>query len=141
VKARRPYGVDTSVAVPYIHGKHPHFARVNEALVGRKLKLCGHAAVETYSVLTRLPGDARLSAKAAVHLMLGSFGGEPLTLKPDTFTRVPSILAERGIFGGAVYDGLVALAAIDNNAILLTRDTRALATYDALGVEVEVLAV
>jgi len=51
---------------------------------------------ETYSVLTRLPGDA-------------------------------------------TYDGLVALAAREHGAILVTRDARARSTYEALGVGTEVL--
>jgi toxin FitB len=39
--------------------------------------------------------------------------------------------------GGAVYDALVALAAVANQMTLLTRDARALFTYAAIGVRVE----
>ena len=41
--------------------------------------------------------------------------------------------------GGAVYDGLVALAARENDAVLVTRDARARATYEAVGTSVEIL--
>jgi predicted nucleic acid-binding protein len=45
-----------------------------------------------------------------------------------------------GIAGGAVYDGLVALAAKDHRMALATRDARARGTYDAVGVEVILVA-
>ena len=40
-----------------------------------------------------------------------------------------------GIGGGAVYDGLVACAAVEAGRRLATRDVRALPTYQALGVD------
>jgi hypothetical protein len=46
----------------------------------------------------------------------------------------------RGIAGGAVYDGLVALAAKEHGVALATRDARARGTYDALGVKVILVA-
>ena len=54
--------VDTSVAIPLLLASHPSHARVNKAVGRRKVTLVGHAEIETYAVLTRLPGDARLSA-------------------------------------------------------------------------------
>ena len=44
-----------------------------------------------------------------------------------------------GCISGAVYDGLVALAARENGAVLVTRDARARATYEAVGTSVEIL--
>ncbi len=46
----------------------------------------------------------------------------------------------RGIAGGAVYDGLVALAAREHGLVLATRDARARSTYEAVGVTTEVIA-
>jgi hypothetical protein len=46
-------------------------------------------------------------------------------------------LAPLSIAGGAVYDALVALAALANQMVLLTRDARALSTYAAIGVRIE----
>jgi hypothetical protein len=42
--------------------------------------------------------------------------------------------------GGAVYDGLVALAAMEHGVALATRGARARGTYDALGVKVILVA-
>ncbi len=53
---------------------------------------------------------------------------------------VPAVLADLGISGGAVYDALVGLAARAAGLTLLTRDARALGTYAALGLPVEVVA-
>jgi hypothetical protein len=43
-------------------------------------------------------------------------------------------LHERGITGGAVYDGLVAMSAAAHGATLLTLDRRAVPTYRRSGV-------
>jgi hypothetical protein len=40
------------------------------------------------------------------------------------------------ISGGAVYDAIVALAAVDHDAELATRDARAKATYETVGARV-----
>lgn len=49
-------------------------------------------------------------------------------------------LAEAGISGGAVYDALVAAAAVHHGLPLVSRDRRALDTYRALGLDVEFLS-
>ena len=54
--------IDTSVAVPLLVRSHRHHAQVVRWWGGQYLALSGHALAETYSVLTRLPGDARLAA-------------------------------------------------------------------------------
>jgi AbrB family looped-hinge helix DNA binding protein len=63
-----------------------------------------------------------------------------LVLGADTGTGLPDILGRLGIAGGAVYDAIVALAAAEHSAQLATRDGRARATYEAIGVEVTVAA-
>ena len=107
--------------------------------MGRRLGLSGHALAETYSVLTRLPGDARVDPADAVTLIDENFP-EPLQLGADAARGAHREFARRGVAGGATYDGLVALAARERGAVLVTRDARAKATYDALGVNTEVLA-
>ena len=47
--------VDTSVAVALTVADHEHHVATFEALGDRRLGLAGHAAFETFSVLTRLP--------------------------------------------------------------------------------------
>ena len=96
--------------------------------------MTGHSQAETYSVLTRLPGDARLDARDAALLLSTGFA-EPLLLDPATVTDLPSVLAEHEVAGGAVYDALVGLATVGTGVRLLTRDRRAAATYSALGVD------
>lgn len=127
--------VDTSVAVPLLlreHGGH-------EAAVGwardRRLFLSGHAVAETYSVLTRLPG--RLDPAQAARVMQAAFAGAlPLHIDPAS---LPGRFAELGVAGGAVYDALVALAALEHGMVLATRDGRAKATYELMGVGAEVV--
>jgi predicted nucleic acid-binding protein len=105
----------------------------------RRLGLCGHALAETYSVLTRLPGDARVHPAEAVVLIDENFA-EPLQLGARAARAVHREFAREGIAGGATYDGLVAVAARARGAVLVTRDARARSTYEALGVSTEVLA-
>jgi len=102
---------------------------------GREVALSGHALAETFSVLTRLPGDLRLEPADAAQLLRTRFG-PPLVLKTATSRRVADTFGRIGIAGGAVYDALVALAAVENGADLATRDSRARATYEALGARV-----
>lgn len=45
-------------------------------------------------------------------------------------------LRDAGVFGGAVYDGIIALTAIEHDATLLSRDARAWRIYAALGATV-----
>ncbi len=58
--------LDTNVAVAFLVSDHTEHDLVFEALADRDLGLSGHAAFETFSVLTRLPGASRLSAATAV---------------------------------------------------------------------------
>lgn len=102
------------------------------AIAGRRIGLAGHAAFETFSVLTRLPGTSRRSPAAVERLLTSNF---PFTrhLSATAAEGLVSILAAEGIGGGSVYDALVGAAALEHGVPLVTRDTRALATYRAIG--------
>ena len=130
--------VDTSVAVPLLVRSHHDHAAVVRWWGGQEIALAGHALAETYSVLTRLPGDARLAAADAARLLSARFSA-PLVLISSRTRTLPDTLARLGIAGGAVYDALVALAAQEHGAVLATRDARARGTYDAVGVDVIVV--
>jgi len=132
-------GVDTSVAVPLILRSHPDHATVIRWSFGREIAVSGHALVETYSVLTRLPSDARLEPADAARL-LGTGFAPPLLLSNAQARNLPDELSRLGIAGGAAYDALVALASMEHGVPLATRDARARSTYDAVGVEVIVVA-
>lgn len=129
--------LDTSVAIPLLVATHQAHAAVSRWWSGREVALSGHAVAETYSVLTRLPGDLRLTPADAARV-LGERFGEPLLVGPEVAKRLPDVLSGLGIAGGAVYDALVALAALEHGADLATRDARARATYDIVGVRVVV---
>jgi len=130
--------VDTSVAVPLLVRSHHDHAAVVRWWNGQEVALSGHALAETYSVLTRLPGDSRLAPADAARLLKARFSS-PLLLSAPRTRKLPDTLSRLGIAGNAVYDALVALAAKDHNVALATRDARAQGTYDAVGVMVIVV--
>lgn len=130
--------VDTSVAIPLLVASHSAHAEVAAWARTRVLVMVGHALAETYSVLTRLPGDARVAPGDAAVLIDASFA-EFAAVDDSRLRAVHRELAALGIAGGAVYDGLVGLAALSGGLTLATRDARAGATYEAIGVEVELL--
>jgi toxin FitB len=130
--------VDTSVAVPLLLTSHEAHGSVVEWVGDRSVALAGHALYETYAVLTRLPGDARLSPGDAARLMREHFD-PAVVLDTKSARAAPGTLSGHGIAGGATYDALVALAAKPSGVPLASRDRRAEGTYRRLGVAVEML--
>lgn len=128
--------VDTSVAVALSVADHTHHEVVFEALSGRRLGLAGHAAFETYSVLTRMPPPARLTPAAARRVLQTNF---PYTrfLGPEAATELLASLPAYGIAGGSVYDALAGAVAKEHGIPLGTRDRRAANSYRALELDVE----
>jgi hypothetical protein len=105
----------------------------------RDVVLAAHSALETYSVLTRLPGDARLAAADAARIIAEVFG-RPVPLPAERTVGLVDELAESGVAASAVYDALIAITASCDDRILLTRDRRAAATYSRLNAVHEVVA-
>ena len=130
--------LDTSVAVPLLVTSHVAHGAVSASVGERSVALAGHALHETYSVLTRLPGDARVAPEDAVRLLSGRFSPAAL-LDARSIRSAPAVLAASGIAGGATYDGLVALAARAAGLPLASRDRRAQSTYRLLDVPVEMI--
>jgi predicted nucleic acid-binding protein len=130
--------VDTSVAVALVLSDHEHHDRTVKALAGRRLGLCGHAAFETFSVLTRLPPPARRTPAAVGRLLAFNF---PATcfLDPKAAASLLERLPALHLPGGSVYDALVGATAATNRLVLATRNLRALPTYRALDVSLELL--
>jgi hypothetical protein len=89
---------------------------------------------EAYSVLTRMPAGFAIPARAAAGVLARRFHAPPLDLAATARASMLETLAEADVFGGATYDGLVALEAGAHGRTLLTLDERALATYHRLGV-------
>jgi len=61
--------VDTSVAVALVVSDHQHHRKTVSSLRGRRLGLAGHAAFETFWVLTRRPPPLRRTPRAVQQLL------------------------------------------------------------------------
>ncbi len=133
-----PIAVDTSVAVAFLDASHTAHRACVEALAGRTRALAGHAAFETLSVLTRLPGPTAVAPADALIALRAAFP-DPCWLSPDQHAALLATVGNTGISGGSVYDALVAEAARVNERMLLTRDRRAVSTYEFLGVSYELI--
>jgi predicted nucleic acid-binding protein len=130
--------VDTSVAVALVVADHEHHAATTRAVGRYRLGLAGHAAFETYSVLTRLPAPARRSPEVVARVLDASFPATRFLGARDTETLLGH-LAGLGIAGGAVYDALVGAVAVAHGLPLATRDQRTADVYRALDVDVRLL--
>lgn len=99
-----------------------------------------HARLETYSLLTRLPPPHRLAPTVVASLLHHWFPAN-LTLVPSARLSVEVVeqCSRNGVDGGAVYDALVGLTALEAGRTLLTRDARAARTYRQLGVDIELV--
>lgn len=137
--ARRPLLVDTSVAVALAVADHEHHDDTFERLEGRRLGLAGHAAFETFSVLTRLPAPTRRTPATVARLLAKSFPHSRF-LGVDASVSLLGRLGSIRIAGGSVYDALVGAVAAEHRLPLASRDRRALETYRVLDVEVEFLS-
>jgi predicted nucleic acid-binding protein len=129
---------DTSVAVAIVVADHEHHVSTMSAIGNCSVGLSGHAAFETFSVLTRLPPPARRSPDAVMRLLSSNFPSNK-HLSPSVAEELLSRLASLGVAGGSVYDALVGAAAAESGLVLLTRDVRAVPVYRALQVDIEVL--
>jgi predicted nucleic acid-binding protein len=133
-----PYAADSSVGIALIRRGHPFHDIASTSVARHRPVLAGHARFETYARLTGAPTN-RLSPGSAAAAIAHNFG-EPEWLTVDGAARVYALIADAGIAGGAVYDALVAQAALDRDRTLLTLDRRATRTYQLVGVRYEFLA-
>lgn len=130
--------VDSSVVVAAFATWHEHHAIARKAMSSRP-RLVAHAAVESYSVLTRLPPPHRANP-SIVHAFITQRFTEPfLTLSEAGYQEFLATVAARQILGGPAYDALIAVTAAEHQATLLSLDQRAAATYEAIGATVEQL--
>ncbi len=127
--------LDTSAAVALVVADHENHESTFGALAHRRLGLAGHAAFETFSVLTRLPPPTRRTPASVARLLARSFPHSRF-LGADATRSLFERLASLGIAGGAIYDALVGATAAHHGRRLLTADRRAAPVYRALGVPV-----
>ena len=130
---------DTSFVVAAFaswHEQHEAARRVLEDDV----RLIEHCALETYSVLTRLPPPHRSPAAVARDFIQARFPGPFLRLSAQAYKNFIMSLPEHEVAGGAAYDALVAATAAGNRAELVTCDRRAAMIYENYGVRTKFLA-
>ena len=131
--------VDTSVAVALVLLDHEGHQATVDAVGDRRIGLAGHAAFATLSVLTRLPPPLRRTPRAVGQILVRNFPASRF-LGSRASEDLLGRLSLLDIAGGAVYDALVGAVAVEHQLRLATRDRRAMGTYRALDVDVEMLA-
>lgn len=130
--------VDTSVAVALVVADHEHHAVAMDAVEGKVLGLSGHAAFETFSVLTRLPPPARRGPTTVARILRGNFTANRF-LSVEGAAALLERFADGDVAGGSVYDALVGATAVEHGLTLTTLDRRATDTYRVLGVDIDLL--
>jgi predicted nucleic acid-binding protein len=130
---------DTSVVVAAFASWHENHEAARRAL-DRGLQLIEHCAIETYSVLTRLPPPHRTSGEIVRDFLMARFPGPWLRMNEKNYQAFVLGLSEHAVAGGAAYDALVAATAANCNTELITCDRRALPVYERYGLRVELLA-
>lgn len=133
-----PLLLDTSAALASLNPSNPHHEAVLSRSRGHGLGLAGHAAFEAYSALTRMPPPLRLASGQAQRLLAERFPHSRF-ISPERARGLLATFADLDLVGGAVYDALVAAAAVEHDLLLLSCDRRATGTYQALGVSFEIL--
>lgn len=103
------------------------------------LRLVEHCALETYSVLTRLPPPHRVGGEVVRDFLAARFVEPHLRMSPQGYKDFIFGLPDRRVTGGAAYDALVAATAAEHGAEIVTCDRRAVPIYERYGVRTHVL--
>lgn len=130
--------VDSSVAIAAFASWHELHDAARSAL-DRRPRIPVHAALETYSVLTRLPPPHRAPSELVLAFLADRFRDTFLDLGQELYPSFLNELGSSGIAGAATYDALIAVVAREARATLLSLDGRAAVTYRRLRAEVEYL--
>jgi predicted nucleic acid-binding protein len=129
---------DTSLAVAAFASWHERHEAARRVLDGG-VHLVEHCALETYSVLTRLPAPHRVRGDIVRDFITARFPQPFLRLSAEAYRAFISGLPERAVVGGAAYDALVAATAAEHAAELVTCDRRAVLTYERYRVRTQIL--
>ena len=133
---------DTSVLIAGFDSTHPSFVSAARALgeTRRSGVLVSHTIAETFAVLSA-PGGPYPATTADVLAYLDQFlTRKPVGLSPGRYPAAVRELAAAGVSGGAVYDGLIAIAARQSGADLVSLDARASQTYQRVGARFSLLS-
>jgi predicted nucleic acid-binding protein len=123
---------DTSVVVAAFASWQEHHDRARNAL-DPGLRLIDHCALETYSVLTRLPPPHRRPSTVVRDFLRLRFVEPCLRLDARTYKGFVLELPEHSMTAGGAYDALVAATAVVHAATLITCDRRAASVYEVYG--------
>lgn len=129
---------DSSLVVAAFASWHEKHDAARRALDGG-LRLIEHCALESYSVLTRLPPPHRAPGVVVRDFLAARARLPFLRLSPRAYREFVLGLPDRGVTGGAAYDALVAATAASHRAELVTCDRRATRIYEAYGVRTHLL--
>jgi predicted nucleic acid-binding protein len=129
---------DTSVIIAAFASWHDKHDAARRAL-DEGLRLIEHCALETYSVLTRLPPPHRAPGDVVRDFLAARFPESLLRMSPRDHRTFLLELPQHDVAGGAAYDALVAATAAAHAAELITCDRRAAPVYERYGVRARVL--
>lgn len=129
---------DTSLVVAAFASWHERHEAARRAL-DSGLRLVEHCALETYSVLTRLPAPHRARGEVVREFLRARFSQPFLRLSAGAYRDFLLSLPERSVSGGAAYDALVAATAADHGAELVSCDHRAAVIYERYRVRTHLL--
>ena len=129
---------DTSLVVAAFASWHERHEAARRALDGG-VRLVEHCALETYSVLTRLPAPHRVRGEVVLEFLKARFPQPFLRLSAAAYRDFLSSLPDRGVSGGAAGDALVAATAAGHDADLVSCDRRAAVIYERYRVRTHLL--
>ena len=133
---------DTSVLIAGFDSTHPFFADAEPALleVSRRGRLVAHTIAETFAVLSAPAGPYPAVAEDVLAYLEPFLDRAPIGIAPGAYPEAVAELTAAGIVGGAVYDGLIGVAARERGAEVVSLDVRAARTYGRVGVSFRLLA-
>ena len=117
---------------------HERHESARKALDGG-LRLIEHCALESYSVLTRLPSPHRAPGNLVRDFLATRFPEPYLRLEALRYRDFLLGLPDQHVTGGTSYDALIAATAASHGAELVSCDRRAATTYARYEVRVIML--
>ena len=129
---------DSSILIAAFASWHEKHELARHAL-DKDARILEHCALETYSVLTRLPPPHRAAGEVVAGFLRARARRPFLRMTPRAHRDFVLSLPERGITGGAAYDALVAATVAEHGHELLSCDRRAAATYERYGIRFSIL--
>lgn len=129
---------DTSVVVAAFASWHEKHEPARQLLDGG-LDLIAHCALESYSVLTRLPAPHRAPAPLVRQFLRERFPRPYLRMSASAYRSFILHLPDNGVGGGSAYDALVAATAAHAGVELVSCDRRAMLIYERYGVRTQIL--